>query len=78
MEMIGQELQHDNLFTEIGFVVKANFDSMAMNLMKKVGIKPEEGDPRVEEEAGKVYLYSVNCKNLFNAYLNDFTYRPTE
>lgn len=78
---IGREKDNETkerkeLFNEIGYVVPAKFDMMVCNLLKDTNFEIEIESTKGEED--KVYLYKVCCSHLYEMYLKNKKYIPTE
>lgn len=76
LSLLGQKKEENTLFSELGYVVKANFDLMAENLMSKITIEIDSKKKVIEEE--KVYLYMVYCSKLYDMYLKNKKFEPND
>ena len=73
LALIGQKKEKNELFTEIGYVLQADFNEMADNLKREEGI---DVSSRSTKEEDRVYLYMVYCDPLYKMYLKNKKYTP--
>lgn len=72
---IDQDKQGEELFSELGYVVKANFDEMAATLINNTCIELFT-KRTIDDESEKVYLYMVYCSKLYDMFLKNKKYVP--
>lgn len=75
---MGQKRVENVLFSELGYVIKANFDNIAENLVGNISMKIDSRKKDNEDEKEKVYLYMVYCSKLYEMYLKNKKYVPNE
>lgn len=78
LSLFAQKKEENILYSELGYVMQANFDSMAENLMNNIEIEIEPQKARDEVEEEKVYLYMVYCSKLYDMYLKNKKYVPDD
>lgn len=78
MEKIGSSYDKKALYTELGYVLQADFDQMATNLLISIDYQalPIIHNGKKIDNENKVYLYIVNCSKLYEMYLNNKHFIP--
>jgi hypothetical protein len=77
LALFGRKKEDNILYSELGYVIQANFDSMAEYLTKNIGIEVDsKRNGNETDEKEKVYLYMVYCSKLYDMYLKSKKYVP--